>query len=263
MPLRPREYALQDRQSDSCLTQPQVTTLKKLYDGSRFSNGEQIFPGYLPGAEDGQAGWGLWITGPAPGQSLIFAFGIGFFSSMQYEQKDWAYQKANVDEAVHAADKKFGNVLNTTQTDLKSFESHGGKLIIYHGWDDAAISALNSINYYNAVVGKMGQIKADSFLRLYMVPGMQHCSGGPGTDVFDDIATSQDPQHNMYVALENWVEKGTTPSSIIAAKLSSPAPGAAATMTRPLCVYPQAAKSAKGSGDTNDAANFVCAAPEK
>ena len=141
--------------SDSCLTQRQITTLTKLYDGSRFSNGEQIFPGYLPGAEDGQAGWGLWITGPAPGQSLLFAFGIGFFSSMQYEQKDWAYQKANVDEAVHAADKKFGNVLNATQTDLKSFESHGGKLIIYHGWDDAAISALNSINYYNAVVGKM------------------------------------------------------------------------------------------------------------
>lgn len=251
--------------SDSCLTQPQVTTLKKLHDGSRFSNGEQIFPGYLPGAEDGQGGWGLWITGPAPGQSLIFAFGIGFFSSMQYEQKDWDYKKANVDEAVHAADKKLGNVLNAMEANLKPFESHGGKLIIYHGWDDAAISALNSINYYDAVVSKMGAKTADSFLRLYMVPGMQHCSGGPGTDDFGQYgiaATSKDPQHNMYVALENWVEKGTAPSSIIAAKLSSPVPGAAPTMTRPLCVYPQAA-SYKGSGDTNDAANFVCAAPEK
>jgi hypothetical protein len=250
--------------SDACLTQPQVTTLKRLYDGSRFSNGEQIFPGYLPGAEDGQGGWGLWITGPGPGKSLIFAFGIGFFSNMQYEQKDWDYKKANVDEAVHAADKKFANVLNATQADLKPFESRGGKLIVYHGWDDAAISALNSINYYHAVVSKMGQKAADSFLRLYMVPGMQHCGGGPGTDVFGqyDLAIGNDPQHNMYVALENWVEKGTAPSSIIAAKLSGPEPGAAPKMTRPLCVYPQVAKY-KGTGDTNDAANFVCAAPEK
>lgn len=250
--------------SDSCLTAPQVTTLGKLYEGSRFSNGEQIFPGYLPGAEDGPGGWGPWITGPAPGQSLLFAFGVGFFSDMQYEQKDWDYKKASVEEAVHAADKKLASLLNATHTNLKPFESHGGKLIIFHGWDDAAISALNSINYYNAVVSKMGQKTADSFLRLYMVPGMQHCSGGPGTDVFGEFgfATANDPQHNMYVALENWVEKGTPPSSIIAAKLNGPGPGASVTMTRPLCVYPQAAKY-KGSGDSNDAANFVCAAPEK
>jgi hypothetical protein len=247
---------------DSCLTQPQVATLKKLYEGSRFSNGQQIFPGYLPGAEDGQGGWGLWITGPAPRKSLMFAFGVGFFANMQYEQKDWDYAKANVDEAVHAADQKFGNVLNAMETNLKPFEAHGGKLIVYHGWDDAAISALNTINYYNGVVAKMGQQEADSFLRLYMVPGMQHCAGGPGTDVFGayGFATAKDPQHNMYTALEQWVEKGTAPSSIVAAHLSNPEPGAAPTMTRPLCVYPQVAKY-KGSGDTNDAANFVCAAP--
>jgi len=250
--------------SDSCLTQPQVASLKKLYDGAHFSNGKPIFPGYLPGAEDGQAGWGLWITGPGPGQGLIFAFGIGFFSNMQYEQKDWDYKKANVDEAVNAADKKFGNVLNATDSNLKPFSSHGGKLIIYHGWNDAAISALNSINYYNSVVGKMGKKDADNFLRLYMVPGMQHCSAGPGTDVFGQFgfATANDPQHDMFMALENWVEKGTPPGDIVAAHMSGPPPAGKATMARPLCVYPQVAKY-KGTGDANDAANFVCAAPEK
>jgi hypothetical protein len=249
--------------SDSCLTQPQVTTLKKLYDGPHFSNGEKFFPGYMFGAEDGGGGWGLWITGTEPGKSLIFYFGVGFYADMLYQQKDWDYKKANVDEAVAFADKKFAGVFNATDANLKSFESRGGKLIIYHGWDDAAISALNSINYYQSVVSKMGQKDADSFLRLYMVPGMQHCGGGPGTDVFGQAGFSpiNDPQHHMYLALEQWVEKGTAPSSIIASDLggnAEPAPGAPVAKTRPLCPYPQVAKY-KGSGDTNDAANFVCA----
>lgn len=247
--------------SESCLTQPQVTALKKLYDGPRDSKGQLIFPGYLPGAEDGQGGWGLWITGPAPGKSLLFAFGVGFFSNMLYEKSNWDYKTAKFDEALALADKKLSGVLNATDANLKPFASHGGKLIIYHGWDDAAISALNSINYYNAVVNKMGETQADSFLRLYMVPGMQHCGDGPGPDSFGQFGLSpvNDPQHNINLGLEQWVEKGTAPVSFIASKAASPAPGAAVTETRPLCPYPQSAKY-KGSGDTNDAANFVCSA---
>jgi hypothetical protein len=247
--------------SNSCLTQPQAATLKKLYDGSRDSKGNLIFPGYLPGAEEGPGGWASWITGPAPGKSLLVAFSVGFFSGMVYEKAEWEYQRANVDEAVAAADKKFSNVLNATETNLNPFESRGGKLILYHGWGDAAISPLNSIDYYNAVVSRMGQKDADSFLRLYMVPGMQHCGGGTGPDVFGQSGNSpvNDPQHHMYMALEQWVEKGTAPGSFIASKMSSESPGARVVETRPLCPYPQEAKY-KGTGDTNDAANFVCAA---
>ena len=146
---------------------------------------------------------------------------------------------------------------------MKAFASHGGKLIIYHGWNDAAISALNSINYYESVRKTMGP-QTDSFLRLYMVPGMQHCGGGPGTDMFGQFGFSpqNDPQHNMYVALEQWVEKGSAPTSLIASRLDGEGPAARVIKTRPLCAYPQEAKY-KGSGDTNDAANFACAAPEK
>jgi Tannase and feruloyl esterase len=248
--------------SDACLTQPQVTALKKLYQGPRDAKGQQIFPGYVPGGEEGGGGWALWITGPAPGKSLTFVFGGGFFSDMVYEKPDWDYKKANLDEAVAAADKKFAAVLNATGTNLKPFESRGGKLIIYHGWNDSGISPLNSINYYEGVESKMGKHDVDSFMRLFMVPGMQHCGGGPGPDVFgaEGFSSPNDVQHNMYLALEQWVEKGAAPSTVIATKEAHSGSVGGVKVTRPLCAYPQVAKY-KGSGDTNDAANFACGAP--
>jgi Tannase and feruloyl esterase len=248
--------------SDSCLTQPQATALKKLYEGARDTKGQQIFPGFVPGAEEGEGGWNLWITGATPGHALLFAFGSGFFSNMVYDQANWDYKQAKLDDATATADQKFATVLNSTNTNMKPFQSRGGKLILYHGWNDAAISPLNSINYYESVRSTMGQQDADSFLRLYMVPGMQHCAGGPGPDVFGQlgITPANDPQHNIYLALEQWTEKGAAPSAIIATKLetetSVPLEGKA-KMTRPLCTYPQKAKY-KGAGDPNQAANFTC-----
>jgi hypothetical protein len=245
--------------SDSCLTQPQVTALKKLYEGAHDSKGQAIFPGFMPGGEEGPGGWSLWITGAEPGKALLFAFGQGYFANMVYEKRDWDSTKANLDDAVAASDKKFAKVLNAMGPDMKRFESHGGKLILYHGWNDPAISPLASINYYESVVKKMGQKEADSFVRMYMVPGMQHCGGGPGADTFGEFNMSpvSDPQHNISMALEEWVEKGTAPSTVTASKLQGEGPAAKVTMSRPLCVYPQEAKY-KGSGDPNDAASFAC-----
>jgi hypothetical protein len=259
----PATIACNNGDADSCLTARQVTALKKLYEGAHDSKGQTIYPGFVPGGEDGDGGWPLWIMGPAPGKALLFAFGNGYFANMVYGKPDWDYKKANFDEAVKASDEKFANVLNSVQADMRAFKAHGGKLIIYHGWSDAAISPLNAINYYDSVVQKMGKGESDAFLRLYMVPGMQHCAGGPGPDDFGEFGVSRinDPQHNIYLALENWVEKGEAPGTVIGSKADGFGPTANVTMTRPLCAYPQVAKY-KGSGDTNDAANFVCAAPK-
>jgi feruloyl esterase len=244
--------------SDKCLTAAQVTALKKLYEGTLDSKGHVVYPGYLPGAEEGEGGWGLWITGPAPVKSLMAFFGNGFFSGLVYEKSDWDYKTFHVDADLKAANEKTAQALNATDADLKSFRARGGKLILYHGWNDPAITALNTINYYDSVIAKMGSKNVKSFVRLYMAPGVQHCGGGPGPDSFGAVGDLKfdDPQRSMDASLEQWVEKGTVPSTIIASKFEGQ-DRTHAKMTRPLCTYPLVAKY-KGSGDTNDAASFVC-----
>ena len=261
----PATLLCQGADSDSCLTAAQVTALEKIYAGPHDSVGNQLFPGYLPGAEEGPGGWTPWITGMGPGQSLLFFFGTQYFTNMVYEQAGWDYKTFNVDQAAKLADSKTARALNATDPNLEPFRARGGKLILYHGWGDAGIPALNSIDYYNSVAAAMGQRDTDSFMRLFMAPGMQHCGGGPGPNSFGQGANFPpfDPEHNIYTALEQWVEKGVAPSKIIATKYvndSSPAQGV--KMTRPLCPYPQVAKY-KGAGDTNEAANFVCAPGNK
>jgi Tannase and feruloyl esterase len=244
--------------SDKCLTAAQVTALKKVYAGTPGSAGHIVYPGYLPGAEEGEGGWGLWITGPAPAKSLMAFFGNGFFSGFVYEKSDWEFKTFNVDAGLKAANEKTAQALNATDPNLKAFEARGGKLILYHGWNDPAISALNTVNYYDALTKAMGKNDVDSFVRLYMAPGMQHCEGGPGPDSFGQVGQLEfeDSSHSVDAALEQWVEKGKTPGAIIASKFDGQ-DHSRPKMTRPLCPFPQSAKY-KGSGDTNNATNFVC-----
>jgi feruloyl esterase len=257
----PAAMLCKEGDSEKCLTAAQATALKKLYDGPNDAKGRKIFPGYLPGAEEGQGGWAPWITGEAPGRSMLFAFSGGYFSNIVYEKANWNYKDVSIDAAMNAADGKTAQILNATNPNLAPFKAHGGKLILYHGWNDPAISALNTVNYYTEMLSKIGGKETEAFARLYMVPGMQHCAGGPGPDSFGQFGSGgNDAQHNAELALEQWVEKGIAPNAIVATKSDPSDPAKPAKMTRPLCPFPQIAKY-KGSGDTNDAANFVCAAP--
>jgi feruloyl esterase len=250
--------------SDKCLTMPQAAALKRLYAGPHDAQEREVFPGFLPGAEGGQGGWALWITGSAPNKSLIALFGLGYFSNMVYGKADWDYKTFTLGAGLKAAEEKTASALNATDPDLKPFRARGGKLILYHGWNDPAIPALNTINYFESVIGKMGQDNVGSFVRLYMAPGVQHCGDGPGPDSFGQVGdwAQVDPQHSVFASLQQWVEKGRAPAAIIATKYASNDPDHRVQMTRPLCAYPLAAKY-KGAGDTNDAANFVCEAEKK
>jgi len=245
-------------ESDSCLTAPQLTALKKMYAGGSNSHG-RIFPGYAPGGEAEPGGWAVWITGPAPERSLMYAFSTQFFKNMVFDNAAWDYRTFNADRDTKAAEDKQTRNLNATDPNLGRFRARGGKLILYHGWSDAAIAPGNTIDYYDSVAAKMGAQTA-GFVRLFMVPGMQHCGGGSGPNSFGQYpGASGDPDRDMEAALERWVEKGVAPERIVAAKHDRYLdPASAIVRTRPLCAYPLVARY-KGTGSTDDAANFACA----
>jgi len=258
----PGTLLCQGAESDECLTAPQITALKKIYAGPHDSKGKAVFPGYSPGGEAEPGGWGAWITGNGQEKALMYAFRTQFFKNMVYEDAAWDYHTFTVDKDMKAADEKTARMLNATDPDLKRFKDRGGKLILYHGWSDAAIPAENAVEYYNSVVANLGAIEASSFVRLFMVPGMQHCGGGSGPNYFGQFGVATgDPDHDISSDLERWVEQGTAPERIVASKYKNPMGAEGEVLrTRPLCAYPSVARW-KGIGSTDAAENFDCVKP--
>jgi Tannase and feruloyl esterase len=252
-------------ESDACLTAPQVKSLKLIYSGAHDAAGKLIFPPLLPGSEEGKGGWEPWITGSEEGKSAGRFFVNGYFSDMVYSNKDWDFRNANVDSSLKLAYEKTGDAMDAMNPDIKPFLGHGGKLILYHGWNDPAIAALNTVNYYNSVISTIGSQSVDQSVRLYMVPGMQHCEGGPAATDFGQSPSMprRDAEHDIFTSLVEWVENGKAPDKIIATKYRDeeadrPVAEKAVEMTRPLCPYPEAARY-KGTGNPNQAESFVCA----
>jgi hypothetical protein len=249
--------------NQNCLTGAQVEAARKIYSGLRAPDtGKQIFPGYEPGAEAAPADWPVDIIGTLPNGGAIFSLGNWFFADMVYENPAWDFHTFNFDDDVTLADKKLAPILNSDDTDLRQFRERGGKLIQYHGWGDTAIAPLNSINYYESVVQKMGGLTStQDFYRLFMVPGMSHCAYGPGPNTFGGILQYHMPQadakQDIVDALTQWVEHGVAPDKIVSTKFKDDKPTDGVLMTRPLCSYPNTAKWI-GTGSTDDAANFVC-----
>ena len=219
-------------ETESCLTPVQLESVKRMYAPSKFSDGKVIFPGKTIGSE---ASWSAVV---ATSTQPIFV-AVGSFQ-LAYQDPNWDWKKFDIDRDVKFVDEKTA-FINAVDPDLGKFKARGGKVLMYHGWNDTAISSQNSIDYYNSVLAKMGKNQGD-FIRLFMVPGMGHCQGGPGPD-----------QINYMAALERWREAGDAPATLTATRTV----GNRVDMTRLLCTYPQVA-TYKGVGSTNDAASFVC-----
>lgn len=251
----PEELLCKGEETNECLTQPQIASMRTIYSGPRNGMGEIIYPGATMGDE---TSWRAWITGDDPGASAGARFVRNDFRYVVTGDPTWNMLTANPDAMLKLSRKKTAADLDSTNPDLSRFAARGGKLILYHGWNDPAISPWSTVAYYQKVRKTMGADKEDSFVRLYMVPGMEHCIGGPGASVFGQLGTetSAEPKHGIFDALESWVEKGTPNEEIIATKYDAQRK---AEFTRRLCSYPRIAKY-KGTGDEKDAVNYACAA---
>ncbi len=211
-----------------CLTEAQLTTVEIFYGGLRTSDGRLIFSGQPLG-------------NPIPAQSSSSPGRNGAdIAIVGFQNPDYDWNDFDLDRDMPRIETAAG-FIDATNPDLRGFKAHGGKLLMYHGWIDSGISAENSIHYYNSVLDEMGADQGD-WIRLFMVPGMGHCSGGPGPYQFDTLT-----------ALEQWREKGMAPSQIMG---MNPQSG----LKRPLCPYPEYAQY-DGSGDRNNAENWSCKAP--
>ena len=224
--------------ADTCLTAPQLESVRRMYAPAKTKERRARFSRQGSGQRNGLERHRRADTQP-PGVS------VGSFQ-VAYNDLNWDWKTFDLERDLKLVDEKVGAIVNAVNPDLSAFKARGGKLLLYHGWNDTAISAGNSINYYTSVLAKMGQ-KQDNWIRLFMAPGMQHCGNGPGPS-----------QVNYMAALERWRESGTAPDQLIASRVANNR----VDMTRPLCPYPQVAQY-KGVGSTNDAANFVCKAPAR
>ena len=240
----PRDLVCRGRSTDSCLAEPKVAALESIYGGAiNPRTGEQIYPGLEPGGENaqpGNPGWAMIMNGRTP-----FFIDIPVLGGMGFENDAWDWQTFDFDRDVALIDGKLAHVLNAVDPDLRDFRAQGGKLILYHGWSDPGVMPQRTIDYYNEIIafadratGGEGTEFTEEFTRLYMLPGVGHCSGGVGPDQADFMS-----------AIVDWVESDEAPETIVARKADG-------SITRPLCPHPQVATYRRG--DANDPASFVC-----
>ena len=243
--------------SDACFTDSQIEALTRVY-ADVVVDDVLVMPGLPLGAEIAAgigpmapvSGWMGWLLpGEIPGMqrrmALSQVLAQTFFKYLAFEKDDATLDLVAVDlqrDLPRMARSR--RLFDATDPDLTAFRTRGGKLLMYFGWADPALNPLMAVRYYQQVIDRMQN--AETFFRLFMVPGMFHCAGGVGPDKFDAMT-----------ALIDWVEEDHAPEKIIASKYDV---NGAVSMARPLCPYPQVARHS-GQGDANKAENFRCVAP--
>ena len=227
------------------LTAEQRRAAEVIYGGA-YVGGVQVYPGFPFGGETDEPGWPRWITGGTPAgggiPNLHYAFGTQMHKYIIFDDPEFDY--ASFDFGDHARwleqTRRAAKLLNATDTDLSGFRTAGGKLILWNGWSDPAIPATGTIRYYEGVAA--GDDGVDEYLRMFMLPGVLHCAGGPGPDFVDWIA-----------AIQAWVEEDRAPDRLVAAKINR----GEVEMQRPVCAWPERAVY-DGSGDPRREESFEC-----
>ena len=264
----PATLACRAGQTESCLTPTEIEAVRKIYGGpTNPRTGERIMAGWAPGSEmltsGDYAGWKSYLlSGAQPART-------DFWKYFVFDDPHWDWRTFDYDRDVAFADRKMAAV-NASDVDLSTYKAHGGKLLMYHGWVDPVGPPRDAISYYDGVEHHMGgPAPTQDFFRLFLVPGMSHCNGGPGYQLAggaragndpDNVpkSSSIDPAHDALSALDRWVEEGAPPAAIIATRQLSPTE----QRTIPVCPYPSVAQLTRG-GNPKDAAGFRCAAPRE
>jgi len=229
----------------TCLTPPQVTAIKKVYDGAKNPRtGEQIFTGWPRGSEafgdSAIQSWRQYLTDQREPSR------VGVFNYFLFHDPNWDVRSLDYDRDLAYAEERLTH-LHAVERDLSAFKKRGNKLIMYAGWMDPVVPPQDNAAYYEAVTKTMGGYgNTRDFFRFFAAPGMGHCSGGPGPNQFDALS-----------ALEQWVEKRVAPDTLMATHST----GGKVDRTRPLCAYPLVARH-KGTGSIDEAASFACVAAD-
>jgi feruloyl esterase len=240
-----------DQGENSCLTDSEIEAVRRMYGGPKTSAGAQIYPGLSPG---GETRWErLWADPKKLGGSWQ-----SFYRFMVFGNPTWEISSMDFDRDPALAKQKLGDILDPDNPNLSRFADHGAKIIVYHGWADDMVPAQVSVDYYSSATAKLGSARMKSFYRLFMIPGMSHCGGGPGANVLfhseDAAAVPLAPDRDMLTALEQWVEQGRVPSDFVASGLDK---DGAIERTRLIGAYPNVAKY-RGTEDVNRADNWTC-----
>jgi feruloyl esterase len=242
----------------ACLTAAQVDAVKKIYNGpTNPRTGKPLYPGLYPG---GEMGWAANTVINQTKKSGVSSY--DFWGYALFHKPGWPYPAFDFDKDVQRADEDLAPITNATNPNLDEFRALGHKLIYYHGAADPLIPAQNGIDYFESVVSmEKGLANAQRFYRAFLVPGLYHCSGGPGPIAFGTSqpapASQRDADHEMLRALERWVEDGVAPARIIGTKYVDGDPAKGVAFQRPLCPYPEVA-TYQSAGEMHDAASFAC-----
>lgn len=233
----------------TCLTPGEASAVKKIWQGAQTASGQLLWPGVERGSDLGA------LAGANPFPIPIEQARYWVYFDPNWDWKTLTLQ--NYESFFKDNERMVGPLMATDNPDISGFQARGGKVIMYHGWNDNLIMPQGTIRYYDRV--KATVANADNFSRLYMVPGMGHCSGGPGPNQFGQGSSGvvpATPDRDVFRALMAWSEKGIAPNAIVASTVQA----GVTTRTRPLCPYPQVARY-KGTGSTDLAENFTCSAP--
>jgi hypothetical protein len=257
----PARTACKSVEADGCLTAAEIATARAFYSGPTARDGRPLFFGWPVGSEaPARFGWSFLQTAAngEPQFAGLFKWVFG---------PNWDWQSYKVERDMATVDATLGaDVNDATRGSLRAFADRGGKLIIYHGLADSLVPPAQSVTFYEHQADDLGGVaKLQRNARLFMVPGVEHCGGGAGPDVFNSALGSlppppeKSPKDDLFSALIAWTETKRVPETVIASKFVADKVGQV-DFQRPLCAFPKIAHY-KGTGSKHSAENFECGPP--